>query len=84
MARTRVLLGALLACACASAPEGAPPAAVPPGAAGGPGAPPLASAPGRPALTLLVTVAGLTPDRYLDAEPAMPLLAALAREGVAV
>jgi hypothetical protein len=39
----------------------------------------------RPARVLLVTIAGLTPDRYLAASEAsaMPVLAALARGGVA-
>jgi hypothetical protein len=44
--------------------------------------PPVADAGGRPAHLVLVTVAGLTPDRYLDGE-AMPVLAALARIGAA-
>src|SRR5688572_3596427 len=44
--------------------------------------PPVADAGGRPAHLVLVTVAGLTPDRYLDGE-AMPVLAALARVGAA-
>jgi hypothetical protein len=34
-------------------------------------------------VVLLVTVAGLTPDRYLEPAPAMPTLAALGRAGVA-
>lgn len=81
MARARLLLAALLLGACASAPEGAPPAPAGPPAAAEAG--PLAAAPGRPAVALLVTVAGLTADRYVDADPAMPRLAALARAGIA-
>jgi hypothetical protein len=55
-------------------------------AAGGPGprreAPPVADAAGRPAHVVLISVAGLTPDRYLEGD-AMPALSALARVGVA-
>jgi hypothetical protein len=44
--------------------------------------PPIADAAGRPAHLVLISVAGLTPDRYLDGDW-MPVLAALARVGVA-
>jgi len=69
------LLAVLLALACAALPAGAP----------GPRreAPPVADGAGRPAHVVLISVAGLTPDRYLEGD-AMPALAALAREGVAV
>jgi hypothetical protein len=69
------LAAAALALACAALP------------AGGPGprreAPPVADAAGRPAHVVLISVAGLTPDRYLEGD-AMPVLSALARVGVAV
>jgi hypothetical protein len=66
-------VAALLALACAL-----------PGGAPGPRreAPPVADAAGRPALVVLISVAGLTPDRYLEGD-AMPVLSALARVGVA-
>jgi hypothetical protein len=60
-------------------------ACVAPGGGGAPArreAPPVADARGRPAHLVLVSVAGLTPDRYLDGED-MPVLAALARIGAA-
>jgi predicted AlkP superfamily pyrophosphatase or phosphodiesterase len=41
------------------------------------------AAPGRPDHVLLISIAGLTPDLYLDAETPMPILADLARAGVA-
>jgi hypothetical protein len=44
--------------------------------------PALADAAGRPAHVLLVTIAGLAPERYLAGD-AMPALAALAEQGVA-
>jgi hypothetical protein len=64
------------------------------GALGGPAGPPqpeaatgapafAAPAPGPPAHVLLVTVAGLTPRRYLEAGGGMPVLAGLARAGAA-
>jgi hypothetical protein len=42
-----------------------------------------ADAAGRPATLVLVTVAGLTPDRYRGESAVMPALGGLAREGVA-
>jgi hypothetical protein len=42
-----------------------------------------ADAAGRPAMLVLISVAGLTPDRYLGDDAAMPALASLARQGVA-
>jgi len=41
------------------------------------------ASPGRPDLVLLVSVSGLTPDLYLEDPTPMPILAALARAGVA-
>jgi hypothetical protein len=72
----RGLLGCALALplACATGPSRAPlPARAP--------LPELGGA-GRPALVVLVSVAGLTPERALEPE-AMPFLSALARQGVA-
>jgi len=43
----------------------------------------LPASPGRPDLVILVSVAGLTPDLYLRAPTPMPILADLARAGVA-
>jgi hypothetical protein len=65
---------AALSLACAGVPGAAPPARREP--------PPIADAAGRPAHVVLVSIAGLTPDRYLDGD-AMPVLAALARVGAA-
>ncbi len=65
-----LLLALALGCV---APGGAPPA---------PRLPPLADAAGRPAVIVLVSVAGLTAERYLAGD-AMPALAALASRGVA-
>ena len=67
-------LAATLVLACTALPAGAP----------GPrrAAPPMADGAGRPAHVVLISVAGLTPDRYLEGDE-MPVLAALAREGVA-
>ncbi len=45
--------------------------------------PPGPSAAGPPELLILVSIAGLVPGRYRGDPPAMPTLAALAREGVA-
>ena len=77
---TAVSLLAMLACATGGASGGRglrAPASI---------ALPAPAAAERPARVLLVTIAGLTPDRYLAASEAsaMPTLAALAREGVAV
>jgi len=44
---------------------------------------PLAVQPGAPGRVLLISIAGLTPDRYLDPSPAMPLLASMAASGIA-
>jgi len=41
------------------------------------------ASPGRPAQVLLISVSGLTPDLYLRAPTPMPILADLARAGVA-
>jgi hypothetical protein len=68
----RPALAALLL-ACAGVPGAAPTRRE---------APPVADAAGRPALLVLISVAGLTPDRYLDGDT-MPVLAALARVGAA-
>ncbi|MGH0038253.1 MAG: alkaline phosphatase family protein [Myxococcota bacterium] len=38
--------------------------------------------PGAPDRVLIVSIAGLTPDRYLGDDPDMPVLARLAREGI--
>lgn len=38
---------------------------------------------GAPARVLLVSIAGLTPDRYLEGRSTMPVLSQLAREGIA-
>jgi len=65
-------LAAALAFACAALPAGEAPLRLPP----------LADAAGRPAHVVLVSVPGLTPDRYLAGD-LMPVLAALAGEGVA-
>jgi len=78
----RALAAALLALApgCAARPGAAP--EVPAGFA----LPALPPEPARPERLLLVSLAGLTPDRYGFAPgpgPEMPLLAALARAGVA-
>ena len=67
------LLAAALALACAALP------ARPPGERHVPTA---GDGAGRPAHVVLVSVAGLTPDRYLAGD-AMPRLAALASQGVA-
>lgn len=71
--RRVLLLAALAWIACRSA--GAPPAVIP-----------LALPEPRPlppARVALISVAGLTPGAYASREPAMPLLARLARAGVA-
>lgn len=75
----RRLLAIALAAACAGACAGRrePVSDEPAGIAlPAPGA-------GRPQHLVLATVHGLTADHYLDAVPAMPTLAALARAGVA-
>lgn len=76
-----VLLAAALA-ACAGAPGPAKPSlpAQPP-----PGPVIATGGPGRPDHVVLVSVAGLTPDRYLPGpgQPSMPTLTAAARRGVA-
>jgi hypothetical protein len=69
--RAALGLAAALALAC-TAPGGAGRRALPPVADGG----------GRPQHVVVVSIAGLTPDRYLAGD-AMPLLTALAAEGVA-
>jgi len=72
-------LAAALLAGCATAPSTTQPAAQ----QAGPAAIPSDFAAGRPAHLLLVSVAGLTPDRYLDETSAMPTLRAAARQGVA-
>ena len=68
-------LGVLaVALGCVAPPGAAPPRTAP--------LPALSDAKGRPAHLVLVSVAGLSPDRYLTGD-AMPNLARLAGEGVA-
>ncbi len=75
-----IAIAALLALGCAQlgVRRGAKP---PPAAA--PGAAALPAPAAAPEHFVLVTVHGLTSDRYLAAAPAMPTLAALARAGAA-
>jgi hypothetical protein len=79
--RLGFVFAAALALACAAALALACAGLTTPGALPAPRLPALPDAAGRPAHVVLVSVAGLTPDRYL-AGGAMPGLAALAREGV--
>lgn len=75
--RVAALAAAAAACAGPEPPDraGAGPQAFSP--------PLLAGASTRPAHVLVVSVAGLTPERHAGESPAMPTLAALARAGVA-
>ena len=77
--RLPILLGLALLASCATAPKGKSPVAP----QAGPAAIPSHFGAGRPAHLLLVSVAGLTTDRYLGETSAMPTLRAGAQHGVA-